>query len=107
MRIASFGSAANCCQREDWDLLTPMSESFGVAPCDFKVGLRLPRPLSRSPFSAISVSSSPARISARILSSVAWSFAPTWLRGAESDTQAPPSPMGRARERPAHDALCG
>jgi hypothetical protein len=29
-------------------LVTPRSESFGVAACDFKIGLRLPLPESRS-----------------------------------------------------------
>ena len=42
-------SAASRCQRDDCDLLTPRSESFGVAACDFKVGLRFPSPVVALP----------------------------------------------------------
>jgi hypothetical protein len=49
------------CQRDDWVLVTPMSESFEVARCDF-IFFRT----ARSPLFAISASNSPALISARI-----------------------------------------
>jgi hypothetical protein len=38
------GIAAIFCQRLDSVLVMPKSTSFGVAACDFKTGLRLPRP---------------------------------------------------------------
>jgi hypothetical protein len=67
---SASGTAASFCQRDDWPLLIPRSESDGVARGDCVVPRLVPG--SAAPFAfSISRNSSPHRRSARMRISIA------------------------------------